>query len=388
MSRSNWIKKHWLIDLGLLALIASTFFFLVYKVAYAVDIKIHNALLNEYLQNGLFPIPPGYYSLIWLVDLFFYHKYPYLVASLIVLTFFMYMKYKITSDYFMNSLEIDTRLTLIFSISLLFFGPIVIPRVDGDFWYFGKFTPTIWHNSTVIAVLPFCILLYLKCLKWWDSKSRVYFIQMILLGVIILLIKPSFLFCLIPLFSIFTYFKLGEGKEFWASIGFTLFFLAGIFLEKYLIYLWDPLLLRDYDVDVRPTVIIAPFKVFLHYSLEPLWDIVSSFLLVFYFLLVFGRRAIMSIEVVFAFSLLIVALLIYLLFAETGYREFHANFYWQIPITFYLSLLVMLNWVWQEYGNVNSNSNWKPIVFFILYFVHFAFGLIYWGRIYFDKMII
>lgn len=387
MSRINRIKKDYLFELVLVILIGATLSFLVSRVAYGVDIKIHNSFLDEYLQNGLFPIPPGYYFLLWFVDLLFHYKYPFLVASLIVITFFIYLKYRITSIYFKKNLGIDTRLALIFSIGLFFFGPIVVPSIDGDFWYFGKFTPTIWHNSTVIAVLPFCILLYLKCLEWWKSKSSGDLIQMFVLGLVILLIKPSFLFCLLPILPVFTYFKLNYSKEFWWSIAFSIVFLLGIFIEKHLIYSWDPLLLRDYEEELRPKVIIAPFQVFLHYSSQPLWDIGSSFLLVFYFMLVFGKKASRSLPVVFAFGLLFVAMLIYLLFTETGYRELHANFYWQIPITYYLALLAMLSWVWKAYKDFHWKSNWKPTVFFLLFFMHFAFGLAYWGRIFVEKMI-
>ena len=89
MSEKNSIKKDFLFELGLVILIGATLSFLVSSVAYGVDIKIHNSFLDEYLQNELFPIPPGYYFLLWSVDLLFHYKYPFLVASLIVISIFI-----------------------------------------------------------------------------------------------------------------------------------------------------------------------------------------------------------------------------------------------------------------------------------------------------------
>ena len=166
--------KNWKIEIRKLPLdilvIGIYFFTLAFMIKYydvqSFDIKVHIFYMMDYLAEGKFPAPPGYYFIIYVVDTFVQYKYPYVLAALLTLTFFSWWKYKITFSWLQKELNLDYRAIFLLVFSMLFLSPIFIPAIDDFYWYLGKFTPTIWHNSTIIAVFPFSILLFIQSLKW------------------------------------------------------------------------------------------------------------------------------------------------------------------------------------------------------------------------------
>ena len=91
----------------------------------------------------------------------------------------------------------------------------------------------------------------------------------------------------------------------------------------------------------------------------------------------------------FSFSIwtLLLAILIYFLFAETGYREYHGNFYWQIPVALYLHNLSMLLIVLKEYQEKNEKSPFRFKIFASIFSIQVVFGFAYWLRIFFERII-
>ncbi|GMQ34306.1 hypothetical protein Ataiwa_25780 [Algoriphagus taiwanensis] len=375
-------------NLFLLGLFGFTIYFLIRYGQYGVDIKLHNLYLEEYLDRGFFPIPPGYYFLIYLLDLLFRIKYPFVLSSLLVLTFFIWWKYRIMLAWLSDGQKQKINSNHLLALALVFIGPIVLPAVDREFWYFGKFSPTVWHNSTLIAVLPFSLILFSKTILWWENRAQRFPWAILGLGLLILAIKPSFLFCFVPLFPLFSalYFS-PKGKPFAYSCLVSFFLLAGIGFEKILVYNWDPIILEDYSEEELPKIAIQPFKVWLHYAFEPFWDFFSSFSLSILFLLLWGKKAFQNKKFTFSFFLLLLALLIYFLFAETGFRQWHANFFWQIPITLLIHQALMLSFVIEQKESNQRQASWKTRLFFLLFSLNLICGIAYWLRIFTDRII-
>ncbi len=48
----------------------------------------------------------------------------------------------------------------VISSAIIVMAPLALPG-GGDLVYLGKFSPSIWHNSTTIVALPFCLALFL-----------------------------------------------------------------------------------------------------------------------------------------------------------------------------------------------------------------------------------
>jgi hypothetical protein len=360
-----------------------TIFFLIKYVPYTVDIKVHNLYLSDYLALGYFPIPPGYYFLIYLLDVVFHYKYPFVVSSFLVLTGLLWWKYILVFRW-LNS-ELSFRPSLIFGISLsfLFLSPIFIPAIDGPFWYLGKFTQTIWHNSTLIASFPFCILLFKKTFDWFESQKTSDYYALIALCFVILLIKPSFLFCYVPALPIYSFWR---EREFSAEVRNSLFLSLGIFflilIEKFLIFSWDPMIEEFYTEGEISQVVIKPFFVWLSLSDQPFFDFVSSIPLILMYFILWKKKAFESQYFTFSLLLLFFALLIYAVFAESGHRELHANFYWQIPVALFLTHLSILLAVAKSHFKSPGKVSIQIRVMILIYLVQVGFGLAYWLRIF------
>jgi len=278
---------------------------------------------------------------------------------------------------------LDPRFLFLLAFSFLFLSPIYLPIIDGPFWYLGKFTQTIWHNSTLICVFPFCVLLVWKTFDWFKSGKLKDMGVMFLLGFVIVLIKPSFLFCYIPALPIFILIRdLKISKRLLQATGLVLILFAILMVEKHLIFTWDPVLDRMYTPQEKSQVVINPLKVWLKFSHEPLFDFLSSFPLLFGFLILWRKRAFESPLFVFSLLLLFFALLVYLLLAETGFREFHGNFYWQIPIALFLCHLAIVHSVLGHFLNGGEKMQAKYYAIFSIYLIQVALGIGYWLRIF------
>ncbi|MDI1323135.1 MAG: hypothetical protein PSV36_10325 [Algoriphagus sp.] len=380
----NFLRR-WKYDFLIAMLYFITVGFMIkYCTLQTLDIKVHNFLLRDYLQEGFFPWPPGYYSILYIVDFIIRIKHPFVVSSFIVLTFFLWWKYKLVNIWISNSGGLKQGYVAFLSISFLFLSPIYIPAIDGPFWYLGKFTQTIWHNSTLIASFPFSILLVKQTFTWFESKKEKDLLYMLALGLGIILIKPSFMFCFIPALPIFTLFRERKlSKTVFISLGLSFSFFLLLLLEKELIYTWDPMIPKLYSSEEQSQVILNPFRLFLHYSTEPVFDFFSSFPLTLVFLFLWRKKAFDSQFFNFSLLLLIFALAVYFLFAETGFRELHGNFYWQIPIALFLHNLSIVLIVVQEFLANNKKVNIKIILISAVYLVQVLLGINYWLRLFY-----
>lgn len=378
------LLKNWRFDILIIFLCLFTLAYMVkYYDVQTFDIKVHNFLLIDYLNEGAFPFPPGYFLLIYLLDFIISYKYPFVLSSLIVLTFFYWWKYNITYTWLLENVKFEPKYVFLITLSILFLSPIFIPAIDGPYWYFGKFTPTIWHNSTLITVFPFCILLVKKTLDWVEYKRNDSLIQLLGLGILIMLIKPSFMFCYIPALPIFAFSQTRKlSKELMFALGLSLVLFCLLVLEKFWIFDLDPMIDKLYTVEEQSKVVFRPLHVHLYFSKEPIFDFLSSFPTTFIFFILWGKKAFSSKFVTFSFILLVFAIAVYLLLSESGFREFHGNFYWQIPIALFLHYLSLLIFVFQGYLVNGRILTSKIIIFSTFYLVQVSFGLIYFLRLF------
>jgi hypothetical protein len=370
-------------DLTVAGMYLATIVYLILKVSF-LDIKDHNQLLREYLAAGSFPIPPGYYFLIYLLDMVVRVKYSFVASSALVLTFFLWWKYKLVfKSIKQNIAGLKSGIAFLLAVSFLFLSPIYVPAIDGPLWYLGKFTQTIWHNSTLICVFPFCLLLVWKTFDWFQSGEWRYMGLMFLFSLIIILIKPSFLFCYIPALPIYLLIRDQQLSRAWLqSVGFVSLLFTILMIEKYLIFTWDPVLDTLYTPEERSHVVINPLTVWLRFSNEPIFDFVTSLPLVISYLALWRKEAFKSPFFNFSLLLLSFALLVYLLLAETGFREFHGNFYWQVPIALFLCHLSIVFSVMTQFLEEGKKIKTRYILIFSIYLIQVMLGLGYWIRMF------
>ncbi|AFL85088.1 hypothetical protein Belba_2535 [Belliella baltica DSM 15883] len=253
------------------------FFSYAFKFLLSSDFKAHIFLYQDALEKSQILIPPLYYWTVHLFDYVFYFKYEFILSAIVIMSISNVTKYYITKHY-LSTEEQNGSIALI-SFGLVLFMPLVAPFGEGDFWYLGKFTPNIWHNSTTIFAFPFSLFLYIYSVKWLKNPKKSTYLYMLLFGLLTLLAKPSFLFAFIPAFPLFALIveKKVAKKTIQSSL-LSLMLFGLILMQKLILYDLESLKHQFYSLAGRTEIGIAPFKVFLYYSENVGWDILSSFL--------------------------------------------------------------------------------------------------------------
>ncbi len=265
-----------------------------------------------------------------------------------ILVFAIAWKYLLTLDFFSKELRgarVHTSFELVFlSFSLMFVFPLILPFLEGSHWYLGKFTPTIWHNSTSVLVLPMCMMMYFEARKWLQSSGSISYGLVLLWGLLVLLTKPSFLFVFIPAFPVawFLYYR-SFARGFWHTLLISSLLMIGVWIEKSLIYQESVFGDWIYSNSESAKIGVMRFYVFRSLSDSEIWDVVSSFLFVGISITLLWPE--LKVQPEFWWNMLMVlgGMFLYFTFVETGNRVLDGNFYWQIPISLFLLHLLLIS---------------------------------------------
>jgi hypothetical protein len=252
-----------------------------------------------------------------------------------------------------------------------------------DRFYLGQLAPNVWHNSTVIFLFPFAIILFFKVFELLQANepNKKISYQVAALILINALIKPSLLFTIIPSFFILFLFSNNPWKIKIKELDKFLPFIVGIIfigVEYLIIYK------LNYTSTVTPSnqsgIMIAPFEVWRYLSGNVVISFLTSCLFPLVYIFITKGKVLKSPLVIFAVTNFIIALAIWILFAESGDRKLHGNFYWQVVITNYLLffslLLHLINGI-----KTNTISKIKRLVIAGVLLMHFAWGVFYWIKI-------
>lgn len=309
------------------------------------------------------------------------------LAALLILTGAGFLKYFWSLSYLKRYCpQVDSKYVNMFVFALMFFAPIILFWNDGKYWYLGKFTSVIWHNSTTLLSLPFSILLFYYSLIFFEDGNKRLLGAIYVICVVIILIKPSFIFSFLPAFIIILFFLEQQfSKTFNICLIGALSLIILIMIEKEIIYS-DGLLDHIYAGGSTSEIEIKPFFVWLSWSEHPVKDIVVSFLFAKFFVLFYFKVLIKDLHFIYSTLMLLIGLMIFFSLVETGHRILDGNFYWQVIISLSIWYLVLVkNFLLLSRATFSSGSNaalncknWFLIILFVL---HVMSGFTYLARI-------
>ena len=396
LQRSIWFNIFYFFRKNLFAIVyfvvSTGIFFLIFKLGIGTDLSNHIRIFEEYLKHGYFPIPPLYYLTIYLVSLVI-PVYPLILASIFVLAVFSLLKFIAVRNYLKQGLpHLPNLFVSFFVFTLMFLGPVIIPFFNNQFLSVGKFSSTIWHNSTTIFVFPFCIWLFIVSLTYLKKPGLNVSAKLIFISLIIILAKPSFLFSFVIAFPLICLLKFKFKKWFFFSLLLSLIIVVALAIEQRILYNNNPLDKLWYQGEPSK-IIIAPFKVWLVFAKYPIVNILSSFLFVIGFIILKFKFIKHNLEIIYALSLLCISLIIYFTLAESGPRFMDGNFYWQIPVSLLIVYMVMIKYIFTSKGNDVFKSRFLKIrsilfkekILILLYSIQFLSGIYYAFRLILSK---
>ena len=349
------------------------FLVLMFYLDESTDLTGH-AKIAQWM-NGSGNLFSGNFLLYFLMNLlsFFSGHLPFVeIALCFLLAAAVSFKYYIVKIYFTEHLKpysssiISISLVFIYILPLFYFLKYFGFFLSANNMYLGYYVPNVWHNSTVIFLFPFAILLYLLSIKQLNEydKKRNYFIA--ILVILNVLIKPSFFFVFLIAYPLTVIFKVGlkdSAKYFLLPITTGLLSMLYVYLTIY--------------SGGDGSAVTISFSNILNATF---WINNGKYLLVslFFPLLYFAfnyKSLIKDWEFLYVILLFIVSVGIFYLCREVGPRANHGNFYWQIVITTWLVFLYMAKQLFVV--NVKQTNLRLNSLFKVLYSLHVVMGVVY-----------
>ncbi|SFF28390.1 hypothetical protein [Thermoflexibacter ruber] len=382
------LLRFFLLGITIYLISFSIFFFIIYNNIIS-DIQEHVEILVAKLKIGSFLIPPLYYAFLYLCSGFststFVLNYTAVFVLAMAVTLKFYTSYSLLKD-IVPQAKNDTY-ALIFCSSLLFLAPIFFP-IEDKRMLLGRIGLTIWHNSTLIFVLPFAVWLFRESILFLQSKEvqlkQSAFI--IFLGLLNILIKPSFIFIFLPSFFILGIIHYQTKQKLIAITAIV--FLLGLMLlvEYYIIY---EMSLTTDNSSNRNGIGLGFFKVWNRYSNNILREILISIAFPILFIYLYYQKLKNSIYFQYTILAFIIAFLIAILIHETGTRMYHGNFFWQLIIANYILFLVIGSFLWREIIEKNTLRDIlkspKLLLVLVCYLAHLGSGFLYIFKIFYSE---
>jgi hypothetical protein len=378
-------KKYDLLFSTLVLVLCILFFrYLWYNIP--TDMQVHSSFINEICEGERhLPINFLYYLTIYLFSGFNTSNLAF--ASIFTLSLSVLLKFLISRKIIDEILIPFNNKNLLINLSaflmLIVFSLPSIPFVFSGYLYVGTYPPNIWHNSTTIFVFPFALLLFWESYKQIMEHNNKRLLYLIILLVINVLAKPSFVLVFIFAFPLILLIKYRFSSHFWINLVPVLLAVLFVLIEYFLIY--------DINIEkVESGVTINPFNL-LQYRLNSenwfytlgifLLSLITSYLFVIVSLLR-CREEMKDILVNYAIVSAAIAILLRNLLCETGLREFHGNFAWQVILCTYPVFLILLSKLLNKLRNDKWNlKRYKPEL--IIFFLHLGSGLLYISKIVF-----
>lgn len=242
-------------------------------------------------------------------------------------------------------------------------------------WYLGGFfVPNVWHNSTVLCMMPFAIVVFFLSIRQFDGydKKRNRLIALfIVLGV---LVKPSFFFIYAVAYPICMFIRYRFRKEFFCSLLPVLLGCLCVLYEFVTIYNVEG---DGVAVSVMPLFTLDFWKDHVLCFAVSLWFPAL-------FCLVFWKDIHREMEFWFVLIMLVMAVGISWCCHETGDRMMHGNFGWQVIAGMWFVYYYMLK-VLMKHRNAKEMDNTdrkiiKIKAFMLIYRIQVDMGLLYLGK--------
>lgn len=256
------------------------------------------------------------------------------------------VKYVLVKNEFAKSYSLGVAKAASLALIFVFIIPFIcfskafgfFPSLDPQ-WYIGYYVPNVWHNSTILCMMPLAIITFFLSVRQFDcfdNKRNWFIVLFVVLGT---LMKPSFFFIYAVAYPLCIFVRYRFKKEFFYSL---IPILAGCacMLYEYL---------TIYDGEDECEVVIDVFQLFtagfwkvhfLGFAISVAFPII--------FVLFYWREIHRDLVFWFVLIMLVVAFGISWCCAETGYRAYDGNFYWQIIPAMWFTYYYMLNTILKD----------------------------------------
>lgn len=376
----NIIKKN-LDAIGIFALMVGIFAYIMFVIKWNSDLCAHTYIAQQMLEeHRLFSTNFLMYFLINLLTFFTGAKYPMRAVLVLLLAAANTAKYTIVREAFREWTSSKTAKLASFSMLFVYIIPLMYflkPLgifLSADNMYWGYYVPNVWHNSTILCMMPFaiaCYLLSVKQFKQYTDRRNKYISLFLVLSV---LVKPSFFFVYVIAYPIIMLSQYGLSKTFSKSL---LPLLAGGIC---LVYEYVTIYYSGVNDGSSVVIDIAQLFTLDFWQSRILYLVVSlSFPLLF--LCLYGRTIVRDPEFWFVLIMLACGLGIMWCCRETRPRATHGNFGWQTIAAMWFVYFYMLKIATNgEVSSLPQRGGYSQRATLIIFGLHVIMGFVYLGK--------
>lgn len=367
--------------IGIFALMVSIFAYIMFVVKWNSDLCAHTYIAQQMLEeHRLFSTNFLMYFLINLLTFFTGAKYPMRAVLVLLLAAANTAKYTIVREAFREWTSSKTAKLASFSMLFVYIIPLMYflkPLgifLSADNMYWGYYVPNVWHNSTILCMMPFaiaCYLLSVKQFKQYTDRRNKYISLFLVLSV---LVKPSFFFVYVIAYPIIMLSQYGLSKTFSKSL---LPLLAGGICLVY-----EYVTIYYSGVNDGSSVVIDIAQLFtLDFWQSRILYLVVSLSLPLLFLCLYGRTIVRDPEFWFVLIMLVCGLGIMWCCRETGPRATHGNFGWQTIAAMWFVYFYMLKTATNsEVLLLPQRGGYSQKIMLIIFGLHVIMGFVYLGK--------
>lgn len=367
--------------IGIFALMVSIFAYIMFVIKWNSDLCAHTYIAQQMLEeHRLFSTNFLMYFLINLLTFFTGAKYPMRAILVLLLAAANTAKYTIVRAAFCEWTSSKTAKLTSFSMLFVYIIPLMYflkPLgifLSADNMYWGYYVPNVWHNSTILCMMPFaiaCYLLSVKQFKQYTDRRNKYISLFLVLSV---LVKPSFFFVYVIAYPIIMLSQYGLSKTFSKSL---LPLLAGGICLVY-----EYVTIYYSGVNDGSSVVIDIAQLFtLDFWQSHILYLVVSLSLPLLFLCLYGRTIVRDPEFWFVLIMLVCGLGIMWCCRETGPRATHGNFGWQTIAAMWFVYFYMLKTATSsEASPLPQRGGYSQRVTLIIFGLHVIMGFVYLGK--------
>lgn len=344
-------------NIGVLILSFFLLFLLVFYLSRS-DIRIH-VLHVKKINLGEADYPPTilFYMLINLLSLFSKSIGILKLVTVFVLSLSVTAKYIISKHIikeFLAGRKIESKnigkyITMAaFALLFLFAIPDYYNVFVLEQYYLGRVVPNVWHNSTLIFLMPFALALFwqqYKVLNGLVSPTNKYLFGVSILIIINLLIKPSFFFVFAPVTLLFLWHKYGFSSSFLRNIFPVVIGIIVLLAQYIIIYYFQYGYLSEEDSHIA---LSNPFKLWAEFIPAwyiPLALIISYLLPILYYTSYIRKYNDLELLDKYTIAMSLLGLLVSIFVVEEGPRFLHANFFWQNIVCSYLITMIVTMYI-------------------------------------------
>ena len=235
LQKIRYLFFHKEINIQLVNLIFLLFSFLLfgtligyYKIVQP-DLKLHLKHSID-MMDGKLIAHPTFFLLVQIFSGFSRNETILLFTSTILLSLSQYFKCTLSIQLIKEIFSLPTSIVCV--------GGVLIAQVAIgnslllNHYIAGNISPNYFHNGTYLMSMPFVLLFIIENFRYYKDGKNEHSYLMLVYGLLIILTKPSFLFCWLPVMPFLWWLKFGSTKSLLRILQVAVLLAVGIIIQS------------------------------------------------------------------------------------------------------------------------------------------------------------